>query len=221
MLYLDLDELERIIDAHPLWSSRRPAPAWIRRRDHLGPPALSLRDAVRRLVADATGEMPMGPIRLLTNARHLGHWYNPASFYFCFDPAGATVQCLVAEVTNIPWGERHAYVVQLKGACGWSSVRAAKVLHVSPFQPMDVHYAWRVPAPGAQLLVEIAVRGPQTTRLMTRLELARQELDRRVLTRLALAPPPGLKVIAAIYREALRLRFKRAPHYSHPRTTQA
>ena len=32
MLYLDLDELPRLFDAIPLWSARRPAPAWPRTR---------------------------------------------------------------------------------------------------------------------------------------------------------------------------------------------
>jgi len=39
MLYLDLDELPRALDAGPLWSARRAAPGRFRRADYLGDPA--------------------------------------------------------------------------------------------------------------------------------------------------------------------------------------
>ena len=53
---------------------------------------------------------PAGPVRLLANLRYLGHSFNPVSFYYCFDPAGERVEAVVADVKNIPWGERHPYV---------------------------------------------------------------------------------------------------------------
>ena len=56
------------------------------------------------------GHTPQGPIRLLTHLRTLGHCFNPVSFYYCFAPDGETLEAIVAEVTNTPWGERHAYV---------------------------------------------------------------------------------------------------------------
>ena len=54
-------------------------------------------------------------MRLLTTPRTLGRSFNPVSFYYCFDPAGETVLAIVAEVTNTPWGERHAYVMDARG----------------------------------------------------------------------------------------------------------
>ncbi len=50
---------------------------------------------------------PAGPVRLLTGLRYLGHSFNPVSFYYCFDATGERVEAVVAEVENIPWGERH------------------------------------------------------------------------------------------------------------------
>ena len=52
MLYLDLAELDTVFKGRWLWSARRRAPAWLRREDHLGDPAVSIDEAVRRLVAD-------------------------------------------------------------------------------------------------------------------------------------------------------------------------
>ena len=111
MLYLDLDELPALFDSYRVASARSRAIAEFRRADHLGDPARPLADEVRELVAARTGTAPAGPIRLLTNLRYLGHCFNPVSFYYCFDAAGSRVSTIVAEVTNTPWGESHAYVL--------------------------------------------------------------------------------------------------------------
>ena len=47
MVYLDLSELSRVFRGRWLWSTRRPALAWFRRRDHLGDPSVPLDTAVR------------------------------------------------------------------------------------------------------------------------------------------------------------------------------
>ena len=52
----------------------------------------------------------MDKIRLLTMPRSLGIGFNPVSFYYGFDDDGELLG-LVAEVTNTPWGERHAYAL--------------------------------------------------------------------------------------------------------------
>ena len=104
MLLADLDELPDAFDRHPLWSARRAAPVRFRRADYLGDPELPLADAARDLVADRTGRRPDGPVRLLTMARTLGVGYNPVSFYYLYTDT-ETVQAMIAEVTNTPWGE--------------------------------------------------------------------------------------------------------------------
>jgi dehydrogenase/reductase SDR family protein 12 len=106
LAYLDLEELPRLLDGRLV--GRRPALVPVRRRDYLGDPDVSPDRAVRDLVNDRTGWRPKGPIRVLTHLRSLGHCFNPVSFYYCLGPTGASVQNLVAEVTNTPWGERHA-----------------------------------------------------------------------------------------------------------------
>ena len=63
------------------------------------------------LVEERLGSAPQGPIRLLTHLRTFGHCFNPVSFYYCFAPDGEQLEAIVAEVTNTPWGERHAYVL--------------------------------------------------------------------------------------------------------------
>ena len=91
-------------------------------------------------------------MRLLAGLRYLGHSFNPVSFYYCFDRAGERVEAVVAEVENIPWGERHAYVLARGGArAGAERTSSTRRLHVSPLMGMDQTYDLRAPSPGERL----------------------------------------------------------------------
>lgn len=226
MLYLDLDELPGVLDAHPLYSARRPALAWFRRADHLGPADRPLADCVRDLVAARTGRRPAGPVRLLTTLRALGHAFNPVSFHYCFDPAGERVEAVVAHVTNTPWGESHAYVLDRAGGDGDGRDgdglvmrdTVGKAFHVSPFIGMDGTYDWRVTEPGDRLLVHIDETGAGGEHVFdATLSLRRRPLTRSELSRaLARFPAASLRVVALIYWNALRLKLRGAPYHRHP-----
>ena len=156
---LDLAELPDVLDPFPLYSARRRAPARFRRADYLGDPARPLEECVRDVVAASGAPRPAGPIRLLTGLRYLGHTFNPVSFYYCFDPTGRRVEDVVAEVENIPWGERHAYVLD-RGAREGTVLAAEleKKHHVSPLMGMDQTYSFRAGTPGERLQVHIESR---------------------------------------------------------------
>lgn len=220
MVYLDLDELPEALDAHPLTSARRAAPARFRRADHLGDPARPLADCVRELVEERTGAQPAGPVRLLTTLRMFGHGFNPVSFYYCFDPAGEHVEAVVAEVNNTPWGERHCYVLR-RPEQGGPVLRDTqdKVFHVSPFIGMENRYEWRVTEPGERVAVHIGEHDDSSEVFAATLALERHPLSRSRLTRLLLRfPATSLRVVVLIYWNALKLKLKGAPYYPHPST---
>lgn len=218
MMYLDLAELEDVFRGRWLWSVRRPALARFRRQDYLGDPDRSLDECVRELVQRETGQRPQGSIRLLTHLRYFGYCFNPISIYYCFDEADSRIQALVAEVTNTPWGERRCYVLTNPVVAG--SVyryRFAKEMHVSPFMSMDLDYAWRCNRPGERLAVHMDVLHSDEKIFDAILSLERRPISGPTLAGiLASYPFMTLKVVSAIYWEALRLWLKRIPLFTHP-----
>ena len=220
LAYLDLAELPAVLDPYPLYSARRRAPARIRRTDYLGDPARPLDECVRDVVAASGASRPAGPIRLLTGLRYLGHTFNPVSFYYCFDPTGRRVEDVVAEVENIPWGERHAYVLDRGEREGTVLAdEMEKKHHVSPLMGMDQTYTFRAGTPGERLQVHIESRprGVDEKTFDATLSLRRRELSRPLmLGLLARYPAMSLQVVAKIYAQAARLKLKGAPYHPHP-----
>ena len=155
LAYVDLDELPRLLGGRLV--ARRPGSCASAARDYLGDPAVPLADAVRALVAQRTGVRPGGPVRLLTQLRTLGHCFNPVSFYYCFAPGGERVEAVVAEVTNTPWGERHAYVLP-SGGDGPRARRRRSTRRCTSRRSWAWTSATRGgrPRPGATLSVHIA-----------------------------------------------------------------
>lgn len=207
--YVDLDELPELLGGRLL----RPSPGALRfrRGDYHGDPQAPLAEAVRDTVAAHTGSRPLGPVRLLTHLRSFGHCFNPVSFYFCLSAGADRVQAILAEVTNTPWGERHAYV--LRADDGAVHERVDKAFHVSPFMAMDHEYELWLTAPDTKLDVGIVSRRDGEVEFDAKLALERRPLHARAL---AHVPLPTLAVAGRIYANALRLKLKGAPYHAHP-----
>lgn len=211
MLLLDLDELPAVFAQHPLWSMTRAAPGRFRREDFFGDPDVPLADAIRAEVERQTGARPTGAIRVLCTPRTFGHAFNPVRFYYCH-AADGTVETVLAEVTNTPWGERHVYVMDPDGG------GTDKAFHVSPFMGMDHQYAWRLSSPGERLAVTISSDREGARVFDATLSLERRELDRAGLTHvLARYPAATITTLVRIYGQAVRLKLKGAPYFKHPR----
>lgn len=219
-VYLDLDELDRVFHGRMLWSTHRFTLARFRRDDHLGNPQLSLADAVRELVQTQTGEALLGPIRLLTNLRYYGFQMNPVSFYFCFDSTDSYVEAVVAEVHNTPWGEQYNYVLKWPDpSIRIANFRNDKVFHVSPFFPMDMQYRWQISMPGDSVSIQIQNYMNNEKAFDAVLSMRRHEITTWNLnSRLFKFPFMTGQVVAGIYWQALKLWWKGATYYPHPKS---
>jgi len=125
-----------------------------RTSDHgAGSPTIR-RDLERHLAAHGL-ELGGGRVLMLTQARSLGHVFNPLTVYWCRDAAGMPL-CTVAEVHNT-YGERHRYLLRPDTA---GSAETAKAFYVSPFLPLDGHYRLLLPEPDDRLHLAVRLELP-------------------------------------------------------------
>lgn len=218
MTFLRLDEVDEVLDRHPLWSRRRGRPVRFRREDYLGDPDRDLAEATKDVVEADLGFRPEGPVALLAHLRTFGWCFNPLAAYYCYDASGTQVVAQVLSVTNTPWGERTEYVIDTRSnPAAWSD-RFAKAMHVSPFMGMDQTYLLDATAPAEDLRLTLRTEEDGQVVFAADLDLARRPADRTGLGHVLWRYPlMTLRVSLAIHFQALRLWRKGVPFHRHPR----
>jgi DUF1365 family protein len=225
---LDLAHIEEAMACSRLLGYERAAHSSYRRADYFGDPSIPLDQAVRDRVETETGTRPTGPIELVSQLRTFGYSFNPVSFYYCWTPDRSALQAVLAEITNTPWSERHAYVLawpeRKPNAAAQQKPRRSqrwqfrKSFHISPFSPMEIEHDWRFAQPGKRLGVHMINRAPErgaefeATLLMERRDFNAREVRRAILRH----PCLPTKTLLGIYWQALKLWIKRAPFHTHP-----
>lgn len=225
MMYVDLEQLPSLFNKNKFWSYLKPNLAYFNRSDYYGNPAQPLKSEILRLVEQNLGRPTLGKVCLLTNLRYFGHCFNPVSFYYCYAADHTTLEAIVTHITNTPWGEDFAYVHDCThdnhGLIDANSYQfsLAKAFHVSPFMPMDIEYDWRFSAPSERLNVFMQNHQSGVKMFDATLVLKYKPITPRNLNKLLLKYPfMTVKVVIAIYWQALRLWLKRIPFYSHPQS---
>lgn len=225
MMYLDTAELDSILSLSPFWSDKPWAIARFKRADfHIDQESKtaigqlpSVAESIRITVAQATGLKPTGPIRMLVNLRYWGYSINPISTYYCFDESGQNVIAIVAEVKNTPWKERHAYVLTGDDFSHKQQCTFAKTFHVSPFNPIDMQYQWQSTAPDKTLAIHLENWQRGELVMDATMTLRRTPINSKSLNRILIHFPfMTVKVVIAIYWQALKLFAKRVPVFNHP-----
>ena len=218
MWFIDLDNLAMLPSLGRYFSTRRWALNRLHRSDYLGDPDVPLAAAVRRRMAELTGRTVEGRVFGLMNVRSLGLYFSPVNFYYGFDSSGGMSHFL-AEVSNIPWNERHQYGHYV--AEGDSRPNNPKEFHVSPFNPRDQHYTWKIDPPGEELIIQLGVHDGRGHIFDADLRLQRKpyclaEARKQLLKK----PVMTAFIVAGIYWQALRIYLKGIPYipYEKERT---
>jgi DUF1365 family protein len=187
-----------------------------RRSDYLEG-AEDLKEAVLDTVEAQLGFRPNGAVRLLTNLRYFGFVINPISVYYCFDE-NEQLLAIVAQVTNEPWSRSISYVLPVDSDKKHHRIDFSKLLHVSPFMPMDMCYHWYSNTPSEHLAVNIQNTKQGRKVFDATLALKRIPMNNKTLNRNFFEfPVMTFKVIAGIYWQALKLLIKRVPLQPYPK----
>ena len=179
--------------------------------DHGGPPKQGRGAAWVRDVLVQYQIQGVEKVELLTQPRVFGHVFNPVSFWLCRRDDGALI-AVISEVTNT-YGDRHSYLCHhpdLAEITRSDQMHATKLMHVSPFQPVEGDYTFRFDITNSRIGVWIDY-GRATGGLIATLTGKREPLSNAGILRSLLRRPFGARrVLALIHWQALKLWMKGA-----------
>lgn len=185
--------------------------------DHGGPPKHGRGAAWVRDVLETYQITDTDRIDLLAQPRLLGHVFNPVSFWLCSDKDGV-LRTVIAEVSNT-FGDRHSYLCRHEDGRAITkdeTLSAQKLMHVSPFQPVEGGYTFRFDIQPDRIGIWIDYSRGNGGVIAT-LTGPRQPISNAGILKSALRRPFGSRrVLALIHWQAVKLWFKGATFRSQP-----
>lgn len=185
--------------------------------DHGGAPRAGRGAAWVRDVLQSHQVTGVAQIELLAQPKVLGHVFNPVSFWLCRRADKALV-AVIAEVTNT-FGDRHSYLIHhpdQRPIKAEDRLQAQKIMHVSPFQPVEGGYEFRFDITDDRIGIWIDYSRGQGGVIAT-LTGRRCPLSNRSIIGAVLRRPFGSRrVLALIHWQALKLWLKSAVYRPRP-----
>jgi uncharacterized protein len=220
-LLIDLDKLEQAGHLSRLLSIDKPNIASFHQADHIDPRVSPVENGIRAYVDTlfkTAGTVRPARVCLLAYPRIFGHLFNPIALYYAYDQAGQLTG-MMYEVRNT-FGQRHTYVCPVEqGEISIAGLRQSqnKHFHVSPFIGMKARYNFRLSPPSDTLhfrILECDDNGPLLA--ATFAGKAKKLTTANLGLQMVRIPFLGLKIVAGIHFEALRLwlkgaKFRRSP----------
>lgn len=187
--------------------------AAIHDRDHGGPVNGGSGAAwVRKVLLDhGLKTLSTMRVKLVSQPRVLGYLFNPVSFWLIVDEADQ-LRAVIAEVNNT-YGQRHSYLCHRDdlGPIGASdTLSTQKVFYVSPFQDVSGRYDFRFDYRADHFGVRIEFRDGNKGLIATLTGKRKPLGSAAIIGSVAKRPLGSLRVIALIYYQAMKLRFKGA-----------
>ncbi len=212
-----LTDAESQVRTPALFSRNRGNLMSLQDRDHGGAPKQGKGAAWVRDILSAFDIHDAVRIELLAQPRVLGHVFNPVSFWLCYN-ADDALTTVIAEVTNT-FGDRHSYLCRHddgRTITKDETLSAQKLMHVSPFQPIEGGYTFRfdIQPDSIGIWIDYA-RG--NGGLIATLTGPRKPITNGAIIKAVLRRPFGSRrVLALIHWQALKLWFKGATFRSQP-----
>ena len=190
--------------------------------DHGGTPKDGRGLAWARDVLTAQNLPGQEQILLFAQPRLLGHVFNPVSFWLCLDTHDK-LRVVIAEVSNT-FGQRHSYLCykdDLSPITAKDRLRAQKIFHVSPFQPVEGDYRFQFDISAQRIGISIeylrAGGGLIATLVGPRQPLSNVSILGGFLRR----PLGSRRVLALIHWQAVKLWLRKARFRSCPEVPQS
>lgn len=183
---------------------------------------LPVEDWARKILAEWSVAQADGRIVLVTLPRLFGYVFNPVSFFFCLDKAGA-LRAVISEVHNT-FGDKHSYICfhdDQRPITQDDFMKADKALHVSPFIKVEGHYIFRFAYGEEKLGVWIDHHDADGLLLTTSITGKRVPLTTgNLLKAFFRYPLVTFKVMTLIHYQALRLWMKGIKYIRRPPAPQ-
>lgn len=216
LFWLKLAELPMLTEQFPSFSYNKRNWLQFSDGDYLNSSSLPITQKVREQ-ASSLGLTDLNlEIFMLGQIRMFGVYFSPVNFYFFRQPSGRFSH-MMAEVSNTPWHEKHCYLVKLESSQPNQPITTEKQFHVSPFNPMDMQYLWRIKPPEKHCDISLECHKDQR-HFSASIHLQQKELNRKTLRNVMVKTPSiSVKTLLGIYWQALKLFVKGTPIYSHPK----
>lgn len=236
-LLVNTDCMADACDRSPLWSYNHFNIMSFYDRDLLSGAQTTIRSSLRSAFSQQLGQTvsETQPIFVLTLPRYLGLAFNPVSFYWVYDEQQTTLQFIAAHITNTPWHERFLYCfscdktettthsdqhTQTNDAPVYRFI-FDKQFHVSPFMPMQLKYDWRFKLDAnhdtnhSAIHMQLKQHGQLIFDATMQFTLEPLPAWKQHLYPLTY-PLQSIKIVWAIYWQALFLLLKKIPFFTHP-----
>ncbi len=185
--------------------------------DHGGTPGAGQGAGWVRQVLEANQVTGVGRIELLAQPKVFGYVFNPVSFWLCRREDGALI-AVIAEVTNT-FGDRHSYLCRhpdLRPILPTDRLSAAKLMHVSPFQPQEGGYVFRFDISGERIGIWIDYSHGKGGVYATLTGPRRPATTWSLLRAMVRRPLGARRVMGLIHWQALKLWWKGARYRARP-----